>query len=63
MTLPGADTIKGGIMGDDCLRSNRGLPLVVVVVVEDIADVSCAGMVSTGDCSGVCVPCDLEVGS
>lgn len=40
MTFPGADTMKGGIMGDDCLRSNRGAPLVVDVVVEGIAEVS-----------------------
>jgi hypothetical protein len=25
MTFPGAETMKGGIMGDDCLRSIWGL--------------------------------------
>jgi hypothetical protein len=25
MTLPGADTMKAGIMGDDCLRIIKGI--------------------------------------
>lgn len=62
MTLPGADTMKGGIIGDDCLRCIGGGTLVVVTVtVEGILTANCAGIVSTGEESGVWVACDEVV--
>lgn len=39
MTFPGADTMNGGIMGEDCLRSIAGLV---------------AGTVACGLCEGSC---------
>lgn len=58
MTFPGADTMKGGIMGDDCFLSSAGTPLCVEVLVGGILEANCAGMDSMGDCSGVWVECD-----
>jgi hypothetical protein len=58
MTFPGAETMKGGIMGDDCFLSSPGARPEVDVVADGIAEASCAGMEFTGDCSGVCVECD-----
>src|SRR4051794_7181814 len=45
MTLPGADTMKAGIMGDDCFRFRS-------------SGSNCSGIVSIGESSGVWVPCD-----
>jgi hypothetical protein len=58
MTFPGAETMKGGIIGDDCFLSSAGVRLEVDVVAEGIAEANCAGMESTGDCLGVWVECD-----
>lgn len=60
MTFPGADTIKGGIMGDDCFRFKAGATFVVEATAEGILEVNCARAESTGECSGVCVDCDVE---
>lgn len=62
MTLPGAETIKGGIMGDDCFLCTAGEPFVVVgAAVKGIMEFNCAGIVSMGDESGVWLACDEEV--
>lgn len=58
MTLPGAETMKGGIMGDDCLRSSAGAPFGFDVEMEGISEANCAGMESIGEGSGVWVECD-----
>jgi hypothetical protein len=58
MTFPGAETMKGGIIGDDCFLSIAGARVEVEVEVEGIAEANCAGMGSMGECSGVCVECD-----
>jgi hypothetical protein len=58
MTFPGAETMKGGIMGDDCFLSSAGPRLDVDGVMEGIAEANCAGMESVGECSGVCIKCD-----
>jgi hypothetical protein len=58
MTLPGAETMKGGIMGDDCLRNNPGVPFDREVPFAGMVDSNCAGMESMGECSGVWVECD-----
>jgi hypothetical protein len=55
MTLPGAETMKGGIMGVDCLRCSAGAPLVRASPLVGIPASTCAGMMSTGDCWGVWV--------
>lgn len=60
MTLPGADTMKGGIIGDDCFRFMAGATFVVEATVEGISGANCARADSTGECSGVCVDCDVE---
>jgi hypothetical protein len=59
MTFPGAETMKGGIMGDDCFLSSAGARFEVEVVLEGIAEANCAGMDSMGECSGVCVEYDV----
>jgi hypothetical protein len=53
MTLPGAETMKGGIIGDDCFLSNAGAPFGVVVEMEGILEPNCAGIESMGEGSGV----------
>jgi hypothetical protein len=62
MTFPGADTIKGGIMGDDFFLRSAGATLCAGLVDVDVDVGSCganwAGIVSTGEASGVCVECD-----
>jgi hypothetical protein len=58
MTLPGAETMNGGIMGVDCLRKSAGAPVAREVPVADMLESSCAGIESIGDCSGVWVECD-----
>jgi hypothetical protein len=55
MTFPGADTIKGGIMGEDCFLFKAGVPFFSIFATVGNSDASCADIVSTGDCSGVCV--------
>lgn len=60
MTLPGADTIKGGIMGDDCFRFRAGFMSVVAGTADGILEANWVRAVSTGECSGVCVDCDVE---
>jgi hypothetical protein len=55
MTLPGADTMKGGIMGDDFFLSRAGAPLCTTV---GSSEAKRAGMFSAGECSGVCVACE-----
>jgi hypothetical protein len=61
MTFPGAETIKGGIMGDDCFLSVVGLPFFVGAATAGRLGVNWAGIVSMGEASGVCVPCDEVV--
>jgi hypothetical protein len=58
MTFPGAETMKGGIMGDDCFLSIAGARVEVDVVPEGMAEPNCAGIESMGECSSVCVECD-----
>jgi len=58
MTFPGADTMKGGIMGDDFFLSRAGAPFLSVVEASGKSEANWAGMVSMGEDSGVCVPCD-----
>lgn len=53
MTLPGAETMKGGIMGDDCFRSSAGAPFGFDVEMEGMSEANCAGMESIGEGSGV----------
>ena len=53
MTFPGADTMKGGIIGDDCFLFRAGATFVVEDATEGILDVNCARAESTGECSGV----------
>jgi hypothetical protein len=60
MTLPGADTMKGGIIGDDCFRFMAGFMSVVEGAADGILEANCVRAVSTGECSGVCVDCDVE---
>lgn len=52
MTFPGAETMKAGIIGDDCFRFNAGAPLAGSV------GGNCNGMVSMGEGSGVWVACE-----
>jgi hypothetical protein len=62
MTLPGAETMKGGIMGDDCFLRSAGAPFVRELVVAGMSEANCAGIVSRGECSGVrMVACDEVV--
>lgn len=49
MTLPGAETMKGGIMGDDCFLSSRGGPLGDNVAGVGILDANWVGIVSNGE--------------
>jgi hypothetical protein len=58
MTLPGAETMKGGIIGDDCFLSSAGAPFGFAVEIEGMFSANCAGMESMGECSGVWVECD-----
>ena len=60
MTLPGAETIKGGIMGVDCFLRSAGLPLTSGMTGTDTSRADCVGEVS-GDCSGVWVECVVVV--
>jgi hypothetical protein len=60
MTLPGADTMKGGIIGDDCFRFRAGFVSVDERTAEGILEANCVRAVSTGEGSGVCVDCDVE---
>ena len=53
MTFPGADTIKGGIIGDDCFLFRAGATFVVDGMAEGILEVNCARAELTGECSGV----------
>lgn len=53
MTLPGAETMKGGIIGDDCFLSNAGAPFGFVVEMEGILEPNCTGIESMGEGSGV----------
>lgn len=56
MTLPGEETMKGGIMGDDCFRCMAGLDGGAPVC--GIWESNCAGIESMGDLSGVWVECE-----
>lgn len=56
MTLPGADTMKAGIMGEDFFRSMAGAVEWPLVGIEES---TFDGIVSTGEASGVWVPCDV----
>jgi len=47
MTFPGAETMKAGIIGDDCFR------LITEVPLAGRTGSSCEGMLSMGDESGV----------
>ena len=58
MTLPGADTIKGGIMGDDFFLSSDGTPSEAGLTAVGSSEANWVGMVSMGERSGVWVPCD-----
>jgi len=58
MTLPGAETMKGGIIGDDCFRSSGGVPFVVGVTVRGISKANCAGDVSVYECLDIWAACD-----
>ena len=58
MTLPGAETMKGGIMGDDCFLSIAGAPFGFDVASEGMAEANCTGIDSMSECSGVWVECD-----
>jgi hypothetical protein len=58
MTLPGADTMKGGIMGDDFFLSSAGAPFCTGTDTCGSSGTNWVRMVSTGECSGVCVACD-----
>jgi hypothetical protein len=58
MTFPGADTIKGGIMGDDFFLRSAGATLCAGLVDVSSSEANWAGMVSMGEASGVCVECD-----
>lgn len=55
MTFPGADTMKGGIIGEDCLRCIAGFVGDVMVLGTWGSNV--AGIESMGDCSGRWVAC------
>ena len=46
-------------MGDDCFLSSAGARCDVEVVAAGIAEANWAGMASMGECSGVCVECDV----
>lgn len=52
MTLPGADTMKGGIMGDDCFLARTGAPFCLNVATAGMVGANCAAIESTGDASG-----------
>lgn len=52
MTLPGAETIKGGIMGEDCFRTIFGAPLVAGTGAAGIVGESWMGEASMGERSG-----------
>jgi hypothetical protein len=58
MTFPGAETMKGGIMGDDCFLCSAGAPFFSVVATSGSCEANWGGIVSMGEASGVCVPCD-----
>lgn len=58
MTFPGADTIKGGIMGDDFFLSSAGAPMRSMGATSGSSALNWEDMVSTGEDSGVWVPCD-----
>lgn len=60
MTFPGADTMKGGIMGDDCFRFRAGATFVIDGTIEGILEVNCARAESTGESSGASAGCDVE---
>ena len=59
MTLPGADTMNGGIIGDDCFLFKRGLG-DVEGAGEDIWEVNCARRGSAGEVSEAEEECDTE---
>jgi hypothetical protein len=61
MTFPGADTIKGGIMGDDCFLFRAGTPLFAEISSTGSSEDNWADMVSMGEGSRVCVECDEVV--
>ena len=57
MTFPGADTMKGGIIGDDCFLFKAGATCFVEGTTEGILEVNWARVVSidgfSGECSGI----------
>ena len=57
MTLPGAETMKGGIMGDDCFLARTGAPFCRNVATAGTTEANCAAMESMDEASGVCVEC------
>ena len=59
MTLPGADTMNGGIIGDDCFLFKGGLG-DVEGAGEGILEVNCARRGSAGERSEVEEDCDTE---
>jgi hypothetical protein len=60
MTLPGAETMNEGIMGDDCFRCIGG---GAFCEEEPFGGGSSTGdMAATGEDSGVCVDCDAVEG-
>ena len=54
MTLPGAETMKGGIMGDDCFRSKVGAPFLAAMVAGGRLPANWAGI----EVMAVCVECE-----
>ena len=60
MTLPGADTMNGGIIGDDCFLFRAGATCVVEGTVDGILAGDGVRAEPTGECSGVGMDCDVE---
>lgn len=58
MTLPGAETMKGGIMGDDCFLLSVGAPSCRRAATEGSVGANCAAIESAGEWSGVWVECE-----
>lgn len=60
MTLPGAETMNGGIMGDDCFLFRAGATLGAEDTIEGILEGNWARAGSTGKVSGVDEDCEVE---
>jgi len=59
MTLPGAETMKGGIMGDDCFLSKVGAPFLADMVVA--GGRSAAKWAAIESTALVCAKCENAV--